>query len=244
VEWLRLVRSPRGISLAAVYLFFGALGPVTARYMSEILEHAADSSMTITVGAPRPVDGVTNFVSQADQTGLVVVVVVAAGALCFDARRGVSTFLRTRTDRMWRLVAPRFTMNALAAVAAYTLGTLIAWYETSLLIGHLPAAQMVQGWFCGALYLVFAVAVVAAAASTARTVLGTVGIAVACLLVLPLAGTLPAVRPWLPSSLATAPVDLLRSAVLGDYARTVVVAVVATAVLLALAVRRLESREV
>jgi len=242
VEWLRLVRSPRGLALLAVYLLFGALGPVMARYMSEILKHT-DSNMTITVGTPRPVDGITNFLSQVDQTGLVVVVVVAAGSFCFDAHRGVSTFLRTRVERMTDLLVPRFTVNALAAVAAYTLGTLGAWYETTLLIGSLPAARMVQGWLCGAVYLVFAVAVVAAAASMARTVLGTVGIAVAFLLLLPLAGTVSIVHPWLPSSLATAPVDLLGTAVLGDYLRTLGVAVVATAVLLALAVHRLQNRE-
>jgi len=169
--------------------------------------------------------------------------VVAAGALCFDARRGVSTFLRTRVERVRDLVLPRFAVNALAAVAAYTLGTLSAWCETSLLIGALPALPMVQGWLCGSIYLVFAVAVVAAAASVARSVLGTVGVAIACLLVLPLAGTVPAMHPWLPSSLATAPVELLRSTELSDYLRTIIVAVVATLALLSLAVRRLQDRE-
>ena len=103
---------------------------------------------------------------------------------------------------------------------------------------------MVQGWLCGAVYLVFAVAVVAAAASVARTVLGTVGIAVAALLVLPLVGSVSTIHPWLPSSLATAPVDLLGPAVLGDYLRTLAVSVLATVALLVLAVRRLQAREV
>lgn len=242
VEWLRLVRSPRGIALLAVYVTLGALGPVMARYVSKLLEYA-DTNMTITVGPPRPVDGITNFVSQVNQSGVVVVVVVAAGALCFDARRGVSTFLRTRVGKMWDLVLPRFMVTALAAIAAYTLGTLTAWYETSLLIGGLPAARMLAGWFCGAVYLVFVVAVVAVAASVARTVLGTVGIAIACLLVVPLAGTAPGVHPWLPSSLATAPVDLLGTAALTDYVRSLTVAAVSVVVLLAIATRRLRARE-
>jgi ABC-2 type transport system permease protein len=84
LEWLRLTRSARGVALIAVYLFFGLLGPVLARYMSEILRHA-QSNLTITARAPEPVDGFTNFVSQVNQTGLVVVVVVSAGALAFDA---------------------------------------------------------------------------------------------------------------------------------------------------------------
>ncbi len=35
LEWLRLTRTPRTIALAGVYLFFGLLGPVTAKYLQE-----------------------------------------------------------------------------------------------------------------------------------------------------------------------------------------------------------------
>ncbi|MEO8107377.1 MAG: hypothetical protein ABI720_08665 [Actinomycetes bacterium] len=243
LEWLRLVRSPRLASLVAVYLFFGLLGPVTARYMSKILERA-ESNLTIIAGEPRPVDGMTNFISQANQTGLVVVIVVAAGALAFDARRGVSTFLRTRTRQMSTLVAPRFTISATAAIAAYALGTLGAWYETTLLIGRLPALSVLEGWLCGSVYLLFAVAVTTMAASLARSLLGTVGLAVGILLALPIAGTFPEVHRWLPSSLATAPVDLLGSAELVDYIPALSVTVVTTGALVAYALRRLQDREV
>lgn len=88
------------------------------------------------------------------------------------------------------------------------------------------------------------VAVVTMAASLARSVLGTVGLAVGFLLVLPIAGTIPAVHRWLPSSLATAPVDLLGPAELVDYLPALAVAVVASGALVALALRRLQRREV
>jgi ABC-2 type transport system permease protein len=243
LEWLRLIRTPRLAVLAAVYGFSGLLGPVLARYMGELVKHAK-SNVTITVGPPSPVDGITNFISQANQIGLVVVVVVAAGALAFDARRGLSTFLRTRTRRMWRLVLPRFAASSAAAVAAYTLGTLAAWYETTLLIGALPVGGVALGLLCGSVYLVFAVAVTAAAASLARSVLGTVGVALGFLLLLPVAGVLPSVHSWLPSSLAGAPVDLVAAGGFAGHLRAVAVALVAAAALLGLASHRLQRREI
>lgn len=154
----------------------------------------------IIVPPPTPKDGIANFVNQVGQTGLIVVVVIAAGALAFDARRGLSTFLRIRADSMWTLVGPRFTVNAAAAVLAYTLGTLAAWYETAVLLGSPPAGAMLAGLLCGSVYLIFAVAVVTAAASVARSTLGTVGIALAALLVLPILGSLTALHSWLPST--------------------------------------------
>jgi ABC-2 type transport system permease protein len=99
---------------------------------------------------------------------------------------------------------------------------------------------------CGSAYVLFAFAVTTMAASVARSLLGTVGLAVGILLMLPIAGTFPAVHRWLPSSLAAAPVDLLGSAELVDYlpALAVAVAVVASGALVAFALRRLQGREV
>ena len=242
LEWLRLIRTPRLLALIAVYAFFGLLGPVLARYMRQLLEHT-QSNLTITAAEPEPVDAITNFVGQVNQTALVVAVVVAAGSLAFDSRRGISTFLRTRTTTMRELLVPRYTVSAAAVVSAYLVGTLAAWYETSLLIGPLPATDVAYGFLCGATYLLFAVAVPAAAASLARTVLGTVGIAVGLLLVLPVLGSLSVLHDWLPSSLATAPVDLLGPVGLSDYLPAFGVTGTACAVLLLFAGHRLAHRE-
>jgi ABC-2 type transport system permease protein len=242
LEWLRLTRTPRLLALVGVYAFFGFLGPVLARYMRQLLEHT-QSNLTITAGEPRPVDAMTNFVGEVNQTALVVAVVVAAGSLAFDSRRGVSTFLRTRTRTMRELLLPRYTISAAAVVTAYLVGTLAAWYETTLLIGSLPATDVLSGFLCGATYLMFAISVTAAAAAVARTVLGTVGIAIGILLVLPVLGSFSMLHDWLPSSLATAPVDLLGPAWLADYLPTFGVTGIAGAGLLLFTAHRLARRE-
>ena len=243
LEWLRLTRSRRWIALVAVYLVFGLIGPVMAKYMAGLLEHV-QSGITIIVPAPQPKDGIVNYLSQVGQIGLIVVVAIAAGAMSFDAHRGISTFLRTRANGMWELVAPRFTVNAVAAVLAYALGLLAAWYETALLLGPLPVGPMLAGLLCESVYLVFAVAVVAASASFARGTLGTVGIALAVLIVLSIVGSLGAVHDWLPSTLSGATVELLSTTQLSDYTRSLLVAAGVGALLLWLAAFRLRRREV
>ena len=243
LEWLRLTRTPRAIALAGVYLFFGLLGPVTAKYLQDIVNRV-QSGVQIIVATPTPKDGIANYISQAGQTGLVIVVVIAASAFTFDARRGLSTFLRTRASSMWQLIAPRFTVTAVAAVAAYTLGTLAAWYETALLLGQPPAGAMLAGLLCGSAFLIFAVSVAAAAASVARGTLAAVGITLAVLLGLPLLGLAGPLHSWLPSTLLTAPVALLTHASLGDYLPALATAAAGSALLLALATSRLAHREV
>ena len=244
LEWLRLTRTPRALALAAVFVFFGLLEPALARYQSQIFRHVGNG-VRIEFPAATPAQGIGSYASELSGIGLIVVVVIAAGALSFDARPGLATFLRTRVASIWQLVAPRFAVWAAAAAIAYLLGTLAAWYETELLIGSPAVAGMLAGILCGAVYLAFAVAVTALAASVVRSTLATVGIALAVLLLLPIAGTFHAVDNWLPTTLASALADLLtRAHPLSHYLPTFAVTVAAGAAALAIAVLRLRAREI
>ena len=243
LERLRMTRTPRAIALACTYLFFGLLGPVTAKYLQDIVNRF-QSGVQVILAHPTPKDGIANYISQISQTGLVVVIIIAAGALTFDARPGLSAFLRTRTTSMWQLIAPRFTVNAAAAVAAYTLGTLAAWYETALLLGPPPPEAMLAGLLCGSVYLVFAVSVATAAASLARSPLGTIGITLGILLALPLVGMAGPPHAWLPSTLVSAPVALLGSSTLGGFLPALAIAAISTPLLLTAATFQLKRRDV
>jgi ABC-2 type transport system permease protein len=244
LEWLRLVRTPRGIALGAVFLFFGLIEPVLTNYENDLVGHLGRGAAPV-LPPPTPADGLNSYVSEVTLVGLVVAVAVAAAAFGFDTRRGLSTFLRTRVASLWRLVAPRFAVSAAAAAAAYVLGTLGAWYETSVLIGRLPVGGVLGGMACGALYMAFAVAVTALAASLVRSVLGIVALTLGLMLVLPVAGLLHAISNWLPSALVNAPVDLVNgSQHLSHFVPALVVTVAAGALALAVAVRRLRSREI
>ncbi|HVB44158.1 MAG TPA: ABC transporter [Streptosporangiaceae bacterium] len=244
LEWLRLFRTPRALALGAVFVAFGLIEPVFTKYQDRLLAHVGNG-IRIYMPPPTPAAALSSYISQASVIGLVVVVSLAAGALSFDAHRGLATFLRTRVRGLWRLVAPRFTVNAAAAAIAYLLGSLAAWYETQVLIGSLPAAAMLGGILCGAVYLTFAVAVTTLAASIARSTLPAVAIALAVLLVLPVVGTFRSIENWLPSTLLRAPVDLVSGThQLPHYLPTLAVTVAVTAVALTIAVRRLGAREI
>jgi len=93
-------------------------------------------------------------------------------------------------------------------------------------------------------YLIFAVAAVATAASLARSTLGTIGVALAFILVLPIAGVINPLHPWLPSTLVTAPVALLKGSRFADFLPALAVAVAASGLLLAVSAFRLRRREI
>lgn len=246
LEWLRLLRTRRWLVLVGIYAFFGTLGPVTARYIEDILERFGGAELAgLQLAEPTPADGILQFTSNASQLGVLAVVIVAAGALSVDANPQIAAFLRSRVDHARRLLWPRYAVSVLAAGGALVLGTGVAWGATALLLGSPDAVAVVVGTAYGAVYLAFAVVVVAAAASVARSVLSAVLLVVGVLVALPVLALLPPLEPWLPSELVAA-VDALvaGSAAAGDFWRSAVTALLAVVVLVVGAARRLDRREV
>ncbi|MFP3914751.1 MAG: hypothetical protein ACLFWM_07730 [Actinomycetota bacterium] len=246
LEWLRLIRTKRWIALVGVFLFFGLLGPFSARYLSEIISLAGGELEGATVELPPPVpaDGLTQYVSNVVQVGTLVAVVVAAGALAFDAIPEMGVFLRTRVRDVSRILKPRVVMTTGAVVAAFLVGTVAAWYETWILIGPPDPGAVLIGTGLSSLFLVFVVALVAAVAGRARTVLGTVMVSIVILLVMPVIGLFDDLGRWIPGHLAGALGALPAGATqASDYLPAAGVTVAATIALLWLAVRFARVRE-
>ena len=100
LEWLRLVRTPRAVSLGAVFLATGLIEPVATRYASALLSHVA-SGTVVNLPKPTAAQALSSYVSEATIIGLIVLVATAASAYNFDARPGLSVFFRTRVPSMW-----------------------------------------------------------------------------------------------------------------------------------------------
>ncbi len=242
LETRRLLRTHRWTILAGVYVLFGLLGALGARYLNELIAQMG-GDITIIAPDPRPVDGLIQFVSNVSQLGLLGVVVVAAAALAIDAHPERAAFLRTRVDRPGRLLIAPYVVTTVATVIALIAGTAVTVALTTALIGSLPLAAVAVGTVYGAVYLGFAIAVVAVAGSIVRSQVAVVFLTLAVLLALPMLAMVEPLRAWLPSELLTAVLALVEGAPATDYVRATVVGLLATAGLLALAMVRLDRRE-
>lgn len=236
LEWLRLVRTRRLAALLAVYAFFGLTGPLTARYLGEILRAVGTEGVEVRFPEPTPADGIAQFAGNASQIGLLVVVLVAASALAFDARREMAVFLRTRVAGVWPIVLAAYGITLGGAVAGLVLGSACAWYETTVLLGAPPTTAMLAGIAYGVVFQAFAVALVACVAALVRGVLATAGVTLILLVLTGILGGIAGVGTWLPTGLLGALTGLTAGAPPADYLPGLVVTVVLAVLALAAAV--------
>lgn len=242
VEVLRLWRTGRIWIIVGIYLLFGVIGPLGARYLPEILERFG-GGIEVVVPEPTALDGMGQFLSNAGQLGLLAVLAVAAAALAFDARPEWAAFLRTRTTSLRAVVVPRVVATSVAAAGALAVGSVVAAVLTGILIAPVATGDLALGTVMGAVYLTFAVAVVAVAASVARQTMGTVLLAAGVLIVLPIVQLVPVLENWVPSRLVGATTALMAGATPGDLMPALVVTVLLVPLLVLLAERRLARRE-
>jgi ABC-2 type transport system permease protein len=243
LELLRLWRTQRIIALGAIFLILGFGIPILTYYLPEIVKNSA-GDVEITVPKQTAADSMAGFASNVAQLGTLIVVVVAAATLAIDARPNLSVFYRTRIHRPALLILPRYVVIAAATSATLAIGTLGAWYETTILLGTVPVGDLAVGLVLEALWFCFVISVVAAFTGVFRGVLGVVGCSIALLLALALLGSvLPSVASWLPTRLSSGSAARIIHPPAENLWQPVVIASVGTIVALGLAVYGLSKRE-
>lgn len=243
LEWYRLVRTRRLIVLLGVFLFFGFTGPLSTYYLDEIIARFG-GDIRIEAPAPTVAAAISQYTANGSQLGMLVVLIVAAGALNLHQRPELAFFLRTRVPEVGRLLLPRFTVAFAASAGAFTAGAVAAWYETAVLIEAPSVGGMLAGIALAWIYLAFAVAVVAVAVAVAPSTVSAVALAAAVLLALPLLGVVEAVGAWLPSRLIGALPALAAGENAGEYLPAAAVTIAAAAVTFFVAVKRTAAREI
>ena len=242
LESLRLWRTKRWLILVGVYGFFGLIGPLTARYLPEIIDRLGGADAITGLPELTAEDGMTQYLGNAQQLGLLAVVFVAAAALAFDANKEMSIFLRTRAS-VASIMSPRYVVTAGAAAVSFLIGAAIAYLGTGLLLEWLDLGAVLIGSALQILYLVLAVVLTGLVSSFVRNVPGVALLALGILIVVGLLGLIPAISDWLPSELLGGLDILIRG---GDFELwpAIVVTVALTAVMVWITLVRLEHREV
>ncbi|MEN8233683.1 MAG: hypothetical protein ABFR89_02025 [Actinomycetota bacterium] len=241
LELIRLFRTHRIWILAGIFGFFGFLGPLTARYLPEIVERFG-GGVEIAVPPATPELAMAQYLGNALQLGLLGLVFVAGASLAFDAKPEMSIFLRTRAS-IGQIVAPRYIVNMAAAAGAFLAGSGIAFAVSALLIDTPRVFGSVIGSLLVALYLCFAVAVAGLIGGFVRSVPGTALVTLGALIVIGLIGLVPALAPWLPSELIGA-FDALIAGGPFEYWRSVASTIVVSGAAIAGSIVVLRHREV
>ena len=200
-----IVRTWRIWVLPAVVAFFAVTGPVMARFMREILGAALQSDGLDMIPIPDPTvyDALAQWTSNLTQIVVIVVAVMAAGAVTSEVRSGVAAFLLVKpVSRVGYLLSHALVQLAFVTVVVAA-GALLTGLVTWAVFGSVPV-----GALAGATGVWLVLAAVVVGASLLASVLidgaaGAAGAGIGAFFLLSLLGIVPALARYTPAGLVS-----------------------------------------
>ena len=210
-ELTEFTRTYKLLIIGLVFLLFGIMSPLAAKFMPELLTSFMPEGMQITIADPTALDSWMQFEKNISQIGLFVIVIVMSGMMAGEYSRGTLVNILTKGLPRRTVILSKFTAAVLLWTGAYLVcfGTAYAytwfyWRKTVNTPGLTEAAFAL--WLFG----VFLVAVTILGGVLVRTPYGTLlftGLAVVAQFLL---NMIPKVEKYNPIQLAAGGTPLLQ----------------------------------
>jgi ABC-2 type transport system permease protein len=198
------LRTNRFVAVVAVFVLFGIVGPLTDRYMKELVDAIGSQSGGFTIQVPGPTlaGDLTQITKNLSQFGIVCALLLTMGTVAWEKERGTAGMILTKpASRAAFLAAKLIAISATLGIAT-ALGTGVAYVYTLALY---PSAFAIGGYVAMAVLLwwitVTFTAITLLGSTITRSAIAAAGIGLIALLVMGILGALPVIGPYMPSSL-------------------------------------------
>lgn len=197
-------RTNRLVAVAAVFVLFGILGPLTDRYMKQLFDAIGSESagMTFQVPPPSLAGASAQILKNLSQFGIICALLLAMGSVAWERERGTAGMIMTKPASRAAFLAAKLVAISINLGVAVVLGCGLAYVYTALLypeafpIGGYVAMSVLLWWT-----LVIFAAITMLGSTLTRSAIAAAGIGLVSLLVVGIIGALPVIGPYMPSSL-------------------------------------------
>jgi ABC-2 type transport system permease protein len=214
------VRTKRFVAVAAIFVLFGIIGPLTDRYMKELIDAIGSQSggFTIAVPAPSLQGSGTQILKNLSQFGIICALLLAMGSVAWEKERGTAGMILTKPASRAAFLAAKLVAISLTLGFAVALGCGFGYLYTLILypsvfpLGGFVAMALLMWWM-----MVAFAAITMLGSTLTRSAIAAAGIGLVALVVLGVLAALPVVGPYTPISLGAPALDLMLGNAAGDF---------------------------
>ena len=206
------MRTNRVLAVAAVFVIFGIISPLTDRYMKQLFDAIGSESvgMSFVVPPPSLAGAAGQILKNMSQFGIVCALLLAMGSVAWEKERGTAGMILTKPASRAAFLAAKLIAISLTLGFATLLGCAFSYVYVLLLY---PAPFVLGGYVAMALllwWMLVGFAVITMLGSTlTRSVIAAAGIGLVALLVFGILAQLPVIGDYMPTSLGKIASDLV-----------------------------------
>lgn len=206
------IRTNRLVAVAAVFILFGVLGPLTDRYMKEIFDAVGSQGggMTFQVPPPSLEGAATQILKNLSQFGIICALLLGMGSVAWEKERGTAGMILTKPASRAAFLAAKIAAISLTLGLAVILGCGFAYLYTLLLyptvfpLGGYVAMSLLMWWMC-----VSFAAITVLGSTLTKSAIAAAGIGLLAMLAFGIVGALPVVGDYSLSSLGGPALNLM-----------------------------------
>jgi len=204
-EWREQWRTSKTIIFGLVFLVTGIISPVLAKYTPALLRTIPDVPEGLAALIPEPtvVDAVGQYIKNASQFGVLLVVLLTMGSVAQEKERGTAAMLLTKPIQRSALILAKWAAGMATLILGVGVSAAACLVYTALFFELLPIVAFLA--LNGLLIVFFGVylSVSILASTLARTQAMAAGGAFGGVVFLLVFGALPRLGDYLPSGLLT-----------------------------------------
>lgn len=197
-------RTRRILVVWAVFLAFGMLSPLLARFMPEIIGSMEEAKMFLELIPPPTIaDAMLQYLENLSQFGFILAVLLAMGSVVGEKERRVAPMVLSKPMARWAFIASKFTAQLLIYLAGFLLAAAGAYYYTLYLFGALEMGSFLLMNGLLLLWLLTFVALSLLGSTLGKSTVAAGGIGLGLCVAQMLLGNLPRWGALLPGGLMT-----------------------------------------
>ena len=233
-EFIESLRTYRLIILAAVFLLFGVMSPLFAKFLPEILGSLdMGGGATLTLPEPVAMDSWAQFFKNVGQMGMLALIITFCGIMSNEFSRGTLVNLLTKGMKRRTVILSKFLSASALWAGSYLLCLAACWAYTAY---YWPASGLSHAflaflapWLFGELLI----ALLIFGGTLSGNFYGSLGVCGGAVVALLLLNIAPKAQKYNPVVLSSGTLELLNSQKdVADFIPAMIICGVATAVLI------------
>ncbi|MBP6470869.1 MAG: YhfC family intramembrane metalloprotease [Chloroflexi bacterium] len=201
-ELLQQWRTRRVLVIWAVFLLFGLMSPLLAKFTPQMLTMVEGAEQFADL-IPQPTinDAIVQYIKNITQFGFIIAILVGMGAVAGEKERGTAALILSKPMPRWAFLLSKFVAQALLYAVAFLLAALATYYYTLVLFGPLDFVAFLLGSGLLWVWLLCYTAVALLGSAIGNSVGSGAGLGLLGAVLLLLMGALPVVGSVAPSGL-------------------------------------------
>jgi ABC-2 type transport system permease protein len=195
-------RTKRILIVVAIFLIFGMLSPVIAKFTPELISGLEGAeAFAALIPEPSVIDAIAQYTSNMTQFGFLIVILLGMSAVAGEKDKGTAAMVLSKPMPRWSFIVSKYLSQGLVYLLAITLAGIAAYYYTLYLFDSLPLGGFIVANLLLYLWLMIFAAMTLLGSSIGKTTAVAAGIAAAGGIALLLSAVVPRYGPLVTSGL-------------------------------------------